>query len=247
MQVYLCAQVDSKPPQPCGSSRRHDDQDVVTFCLVAVSLFSRLGRSVKTTLCGVPGPVSSARELVTRYIGPRFAGVVSERRHRRHKATTFQSDNATSLSPHPTSYGPHTYSHNFLLSSPPKSPQVGLFCPSFSHFTCHLLAAKRQNHRPIVSNLDARKPSILVPDYAMFEELERMMPTSMPMPVSGSLPLPRLRNHDFSSFPHTFCPILRGCVSGLKHNRRCENEPLTFFPLNRENHTPLVLQVDIRI
>ncbi|VEL08844.1 unnamed protein product [Protopolystoma xenopodis] len=62
-------------------------------------------------------------------------------------------------------------------------------------------AAKHQNHRLTVCNLEAGSLTALipVPDFAIFEDLMNMVPmfmlTSMPIQMSGNLPLPRLQAH----------------------------------------------------
>ncbi|VEL17730.1 unnamed protein product [Protopolystoma xenopodis] len=70
---------------------------------VATNLFSRLGRFVKETLWNAPSPMSSARIFVISSIGPlagyipkRFAAIVTERRHRKRRVTTCQSDQCSS-------------------------------------------------------------------------------------------------------------------------------------------------------
>ncbi|VEL08082.1 unnamed protein product [Protopolystoma xenopodis] len=69
--------------------------------------------------------------LLAGYSSKRFACIVSERRDLKHRVTTYQRDNSTSLSLNSTSSGPSTYSYSYVLSFPvmlPKSVplQVGL-------------------------------------------------------------------------------------------------------------------------
>ncbi|VEL07107.1 unnamed protein product [Protopolystoma xenopodis] len=101
--------------------------------------------------------------------------------------------------------------------------------------------ARNQNHCLAVLNLAAQEPSNLVLDFAIFENLEQMMPMSMSVPVN--LPLPMTRLSSFSSPPSLYL-IVWGPLSGLRRNCWCEDAPRPFFPLNRKKHTPLDLQVD---
>ncbi|VEL15272.1 unnamed protein product [Protopolystoma xenopodis] len=63
---------------------------------------------------------------------------------------------------------------------------------------CQLPPAKHQIHCLAVSNLAAQETSILVLYYAIFEDLEQMMPMFMLMymPVPGDFLLPRFQDHD---------------------------------------------------